>query len=139
MFQLYDEKNRIGYALTGLIKEIGRNEECDIAFPNDSSVSRVHARFDRVGENWMLVDLDSTNGTYVNGSRIKEIQLNPGDIVEIGEQTLRFLPQRAPEQPISKKTTKVSVRKSHPEFPSPPTTKGIFGRVKTALRKKEKD
>jgi hypothetical protein len=50
---------------------IGRQEACDIALPEDPSVSRVHAVLDRIGEEWTLVDDGlSRNGSFVNGARV---------------------------------------------------------------------
>jgi pSer/pThr/pTyr-binding forkhead associated (FHA) protein len=137
MYQLYDENRKLGYALTGLIKEIGRSEECDIAFPEDTSVSRVHARLDRDGEDWLVVDLGSTNGTFVNGERVAEARLQPGDMIEIGDAKLRFLPLQISDRPVRKKTTNVTLRKSEVDATRPDTSKGLFGRVKTALKKKD--
>ena len=55
MFQLYDERKKKRYPLTGLIKEIGRTSECDVCIPDDDQVSRVHARLDWDGSNWVLL------------------------------------------------------------------------------------
>ena len=139
MFQVYDEILKMGHALTGLIKEIGRSEECDISFPDDGSLSRVHARLDRDGDDWMLVDLGSTNGTFVNGERINEVRLQPGDVIELGDARMRFLPLQVSDKPIRKKTTNVTMRRSDVDAtrPDPSKGQGIFGRVKTALKKKE--
>ena len=136
MFQLYDDERQTGYALTGLIKEIGRSEECDIALPDDS-VSRVHARLDRNGEGWMLVDLGSTNGTFVNGQRVGEAPLEPGDRIEFGDVRLRFLPLQISETG-RKRTTNVTMRRAADATrPVTESGGGLFSRVKTALRKKE--
>lgn len=136
MYQLYDDKKRLGYALTGLIKEIGRSEECDIALADDESVSRVHARLEKDGDEWLLVDLGSTNGTFVNGKRVKEVQLQAGDSVEIGDTRLRFLPLKVADGPVRKKTTNISLRKENLDETRPDPTGGLFSRVKTALKKK---
>jgi len=51
----------------------------------DSSVSRRHAELRREGGRWVMVDLKSTNGTYVNNKRIEEtIELKPGDKIRMG-------------------------------------------------------
>jgi len=139
MYQLYDEKSKMGHALTGLIKEIGRAEECDLSFPEDGSISRVHARLDRDGDDWLLVDLGSTNGTFVNGERISEVRLNPGDLIEVGDAQLRFLPLQVSDRPIRKRTTNVTVRRAELDATRPDTSRGLFSRMKTALSKKEND
>lgn len=108
MFQLFDEKRSKRYPLAGIIKEIGRTSECDIVLPDDEKVSRVHARLDWDGAGWVLVDLGSTNGTLVNGERIKEKRLSAGDVIEIGDTQLRYLPLLVSDQAERKKTTKIT-------------------------------
>ena len=63
--------------------EAGRHAEATV-FLDDITVSRHHAAF-HVGEGSLLLeDLGSTNGTYVNGERVEEAELSPGDEVIIG-------------------------------------------------------
>lgn len=108
MFQLYDEKRGRRYPLTGLMKEIGRTSECDVCIQDDDRISRVHARLDWDGHNWIVVDLESTNGSFVNGEKITERRLEPGDVIEIGDSQLRYLPLEVGDVAARKKTTKVS-------------------------------
>jgi pSer/pThr/pTyr-binding forkhead associated (FHA) protein len=108
MFQLFDEEKGRRYPLAGIIKEIGRTSDCDIILAEDEKVSRVHARLDWDGEGWVLVDLDSTNGTLVNGEAIKEHRLQPGDVIEIGDTKLRYLPLLVSDHAERKKTTKIT-------------------------------
>src|SRR5919199_1056170 len=56
---------------------IGRSKDCDIQVP-DANVSRRHAEVRQEGAAHWLVDLDSTNGTEVNGRRLKRAKLRPG-------------------------------------------------------------
>ena len=63
---------------------IGRAEETDIQFDQES-VSRSHARIVVRGENYVITDLGSTNGTYVNDRVIDDRTLHDGDIVQIGQ------------------------------------------------------
>jgi len=64
---------------------IGRGEGCDLGLANDS-VSRVHAELLYLNGIWILRDLRSTNGTTVNGWRIKtDVAVRPGDVVGFGE------------------------------------------------------
>jgi FHA domain-containing protein len=69
---------------------IGRALACEITI-EDSYASSRHARlYDRDGHVY-IEDLNSTNGTYVNGARVSAQQLlRPGDIVRIGDTELRF-------------------------------------------------
>lgn len=62
---------------------IGRHPESDI-FLDDITVSRHHCRFISEASSLVVEDSGSTNGTYVNGSRVDRGQLNPGDEVLIG-------------------------------------------------------
>ncbi|WP_406678243.1 FHA domain-containing protein [Moorella sp. ACPs] len=68
---------------------IGRDRHNDIVI-NDFHVSARHAVITRRGEEWQLLDLDSTNGTYVNGHLLTGPQsLRPGDEVRIGGVTFK--------------------------------------------------
>ena len=69
---------------------MGRGQENVITLDNDS-VSRRHCRIERRGTAWYVVDLDSTNGTYVNDELVKEYQLRRGDQVKIGDTILKYL------------------------------------------------
>ena len=50
-------------------------------------------------DGWWIVDLDSTNGTFVNGSLVKERRLGPGDRIQIGSSKLEFATEQAPPAP----------------------------------------
>jgi pSer/pThr/pTyr-binding forkhead associated (FHA) protein len=63
---------------------IGRGADCDI-FLGDVTVSRHHAQVTVDGDNLRLVDLGSTNGTYVNGAWADAYVLSAGDEVIIGK------------------------------------------------------
>jgi hypothetical protein len=63
--------------------DVGRHPESDI-FLDDVTVSRQHCRFDANEQELQVEDLGSTNGTYVNESRVDIANLNPGDEVMIG-------------------------------------------------------
>jgi hypothetical protein len=66
---------------------IGRHHACDVLL-GDLSVSRRHARlFFRDGR-WIVQDLDSTNGTSVNGSPVGRCELRPGDDIALGDEHL---------------------------------------------------
>ena len=56
----------------------------------DDTVSRRHAEL-RVEEDcWVLRDLGSSNGTWVNGRRVIEAEVRPGDVVQLGASALRL-------------------------------------------------
>lgn len=62
---------------------VGRHPESDI-FLNDVTVSRQHCRFILSGDDISVEDSGSTNGTYVNDSRVDAAKLQPGDEVLVG-------------------------------------------------------
>jgi hypothetical protein len=69
---------------------IGRMPGSDLKLSHDS-VSRAHAELRRDGAAWVLLDLGSTNGTHVNGSRIVgAVTVRPGDRVAFGHTVFRL-------------------------------------------------
>ncbi|MGH9129184.1 MAG: FhaA domain-containing protein [Acidimicrobiales bacterium] len=68
---------------------IGRLESCTVVV-EDASVSRHHAELRRVDDSVFLVDLDSTNGTRVNGARVTRHELADGDQIAIGTALFTF-------------------------------------------------
>jgi Protein of unknown function (DUF3662)/FHA domain len=68
---------------------IGRSKDCDIQVA-DANVSRRHAEVRQEGAAHWLVDLGSTNGTEVNGRRLKRAKLRPGDTITVGGTDLVF-------------------------------------------------
>jgi pSer/pThr/pTyr-binding forkhead associated (FHA) protein len=68
---------------------IGRQEGNDIVIDN-LAVSFHHAKIEAVGDEFLLIDLKSENGTFVNAQRIKAHWLADGDVVTIGKHTLAF-------------------------------------------------
>ena len=74
------------------VVNIGRADYNDLVLP-DESVSTTHAKLQRREGVWVLVDLDSTNGTFVDGDQVKgETPLAPGATVRFGEIGLVFEP-----------------------------------------------
>jgi serine phosphatase RsbU (regulator of sigma subunit)/pSer/pThr/pTyr-binding forkhead associated (FHA) protein len=64
---------------------IGRDADCDIAYPRKGAISRQHARLMRDGEDFFIEDLKSRNGTYVNNQEVADIRvrLREGDRIRI--------------------------------------------------------
>ena len=69
---------------------IGRSQQNNVVI-DSSFVSHEHACISRTKHNYLLADLNSTNGTIVNGQQVEEeIALVDGDIIQIGAVTLKF-------------------------------------------------
>lgn len=69
--------------------KVGRHKSVDLALPKDW-VSNFHCRFSSDSDGWTLEDLDSTNGTFVNGQRINKRCLCLGDVIDLGSAKLIF-------------------------------------------------
>jgi diguanylate cyclase (GGDEF)-like protein len=69
---------------------IGRADDSEIRVDDDAA-SRAHARIVVSGRRATLVDLESTNGTFVNEEPVGEIELRDGDLVQIGDTIFKFL------------------------------------------------
>ncbi len=72
----------------------GRHPDSDI-FLDDVTVSRRHATFARTPDGYVVSDVGSLNGTYVNRDRIDEILLSGGDEVQVGKYRLVYYPSAA--------------------------------------------
>jgi type II secretory pathway predicted ATPase ExeA len=68
---------------------LGRDDSCDISL-DSRYVSRFQNLFLETPEGWMLIDLSSTNGCFVNGRRIREHRLRDGDLIAVGHHQMRF-------------------------------------------------
>jgi pSer/pThr/pTyr-binding forkhead associated (FHA) protein len=74
---------RRSFSVTRDITVIGRREDCDLRIPL-LDVSRKHCRLIKENSALRVEDLGSSNGTYLNGQRVQEAQVNPGDTVQLG-------------------------------------------------------
>jgi Protein of unknown function (DUF3662)/FHA domain len=77
------------YPLATAELTIGRAEQSDIAL-SDPGVSRNHARVVREGDDFIVEDLRSTNGTEVNGQPVRRRRLANGDMLKLASSTLQF-------------------------------------------------
>ena len=68
---------------------IGRSKDCDIQI-SDPNASRRHAELRQEGAAYWLIDLDSTNGSSVNGHRTARAKLDSGDVITIGSTDMLF-------------------------------------------------
>ena len=69
---------------------IGRSKDCDIRISDDANVSRRHAEIRQEGTAYWLVDLESTNGSTVNGRRQQRAKLESDDRITLGSTDLVF-------------------------------------------------
>jgi pSer/pThr/pTyr-binding forkhead associated (FHA) protein len=75
--------------LSGSRFVIGRSRDADLML-DDPNVSRRHAELRKQEGAWVVADLASTNGVKVNGRRVAEQRLNPGDEITVGLEKLHF-------------------------------------------------
>lgn len=78
------------YPLTKAYTVIGRSKDADISIKDDV-VSREHAAIVYGGGKFVLKDLESTNGTFVNGGLVQQIGLRHRDTFRIGDTTIQFI------------------------------------------------
>jgi pSer/pThr/pTyr-binding forkhead associated (FHA) protein len=73
---------------------IGRNEENSVVIDN-LAVSGFHARIDKAGSEYILTDLQSTNGTFVNDQKVTSHKLGDGDNILVGKHVILFVDTEA--------------------------------------------
>jgi len=71
------------------VTNIGRKSDNQVVI-NNEHVSRSHAQIKKVNDEYILLDLKSTVGTSVNGKRIDQIVLQPGDVISLGGVPIIF-------------------------------------------------
>jgi diguanylate cyclase (GGDEF)-like protein len=89
---------------------IGRSHDCDLQL-RDQGISRRHTRIFNAADWYALEDLGSTNGTYVNGARVRSAKLGPGDRVQVGlDVVFAFTYIDQTEEALAKKLYEASTR-----------------------------
>lgn len=73
---------------------LGRRPECEVVVA-DATVSGRHVRLQGFGDHAVVTDLDSTNGTWLNGSRIQQARVNPGDELRFGQVQAQLMRVKA--------------------------------------------
>jgi uncharacterized protein DUF4123/FHA domain-containing protein len=89
------------YPLDEAALTIGRNSSATVPCPEDNFLSGIHCSLQTTSEGVQLKDLNSTNGTFLNGQRITQSQPRPGDLITAGSVTMRIAvePDRRPATP----------------------------------------
>ena len=106
VLEVWDSHGHQPVTLEGGRVTIGSRSDNDITIGGDSTVSRLHALLERVGDRWGLKDLNSTNGTRVNGRPLfGEHVLRDGDELQLGRTRLVFRDSRAAREPSTSRVT----------------------------------
>jgi pSer/pThr/pTyr-binding forkhead associated (FHA) protein len=93
--------DRRSFSVVREMTVIGRREDCDLRIPV-GDVSRKHCRLVLEADTIRIEDLGSSNGTYVNGHRVQEVVLQPGDRIQVGP--VQFIIQIDGEPPEDQMT-----------------------------------
>jgi predicted component of type VI protein secretion system len=126
----------IAHELAEDLITIGRGQDNTIII-NHPSVSTRHAQLQRDGETYRLKDLNSTNGTRVNGIPITEAMLRSGDQIQFGAADARYEPDVTTSQP-SPPVGPVEERPAEPGLISPELTASFgFANVSPFPHQKE--
>ncbi len=97
------DERRERYAITHTTWRIGRSKDNEMPL-DDHSISRKHAAIHRNDDGkFVLIDMDSLNGVFINDRQISKQTLHEGDIIEIGDIVLRFT-EHAQAYPFEEKT-----------------------------------
>ncbi|MCP3097297.1 ATP-binding protein [Myxococcus sp. K15C18031901] len=77
---------------------VGRAPECEVSITH-RGLSRIHARIEQVDSRFILTDLDSKNGTFINGGRVQHQELQDEDTVLLGNASFTFVLEHRPARP----------------------------------------
>jgi len=113
---------------------IGRHEECDFQV-NDKWISRRHARITWGGAGYLIEDLSTVNGTFVNGERISGPRaLKSGDVLQLGSEVELDFQVRAPAPQVQMPAAPEVA--SYPESgPAPPPAAAAVGTERQEAQK----
>ena len=77
------------YPMRAITVTIGRSDQCDIAV-KDSSMSGKHAEISKINGEIRVKDLGSANGIWLNGERVDDVELYDGDVLRLGQTSIRI-------------------------------------------------
>jgi len=80
------------FAVAAQTIKVGKAPDNDLIL-DDPTVSRNHLVIQRQGDRFLVQDLDSTNGTFIDGAQVREAYLRAGAVLEVGDVKLRFQPE----------------------------------------------
>lgn len=104
----------------GTFARVGRKSQADFAFPGNTGMSGLHFSIESSGDAYWVRDLNSTNGTWVNGRRVTDATLNDGDEISAGEATFAVRIER--DEPASPAGAQIPT----PSVPSHPILDGLL-------------
>lgn len=116
------------FPLPSTVTVVGRRQDCDLCVPL-MVISRRHCELNQDQNQLKLRDLGSRNGTFVNGRRVEEIQLNPGDEIQVGPVKFGVQIDGQPEE----------LRASDSEIMQPPENIDGFEQENDAEKQKIED
>jgi pSer/pThr/pTyr-binding forkhead associated (FHA) protein len=106
---------------------IGRSANCDLPI-SDGKVSSQHAVVRLFEGLWWLYDLQSSNGTFVNGKEVQGVALREGDTIAVGETEILFLSGDAAGEPAPSPVPPTTTQhRAAPEPPAPLPEPGAPG------------
>lgn len=116
------------YALDSDQISIGRDSSNEIPV-NDAEVSRRHARLTFQGGKYVLEDMGSTNGTFVNGQRLSGPRvLKSGEVISLGEQIV-FVYEAVDSDPGATRVSPRQIPEARPVTAPPPAPPSFAGQV----------
>jgi signal transduction histidine kinase len=129
------------YDLRGEQCTVGRHPTNDIVLALDS-ISRFHARIDRRGDFFILQDLNSSNGSYVNGERVSQLAIHNGDLITFGNVEFEFKNTEAAASSVASGSSMVGMDiidirdDRHERDAGKPTTQAFIKVEESASQKK---
>jgi len=91
VLEVWDNRGQTYFQLDGETVLVGRADGCQLRLPDDDHVSKRHALLERIAGVWLIHDLGSTNGTFVNGAMlVGEHALHDDDTVNLGKIRLVY-------------------------------------------------
>jgi len=110
LIEYIDGKNGVRFSLDRDVISLGRDKQCDIVI-DDELISKSHAIIERSKishdsqlHRFTICDMNSTNGTHINGERVERASLWNGDLIQLGMRFFRFNDSNMTEHDFSKTT-----------------------------------